>query len=262
MIYWCFKLILEKKYKKISLFLVTLWTISYILWVWITAKWWFISQFLYDYIPFYNWLREPQKWVWLLVMVYSIFFMYWIYNLYLYIEKIIKFKYLNILSIFIIFLFLNWWSPNMLLGFNHQLFISDFPKEYFEIRTKEIKTNYKENKYLILPWHSYMSCDYTKWRVVANVIWWILKPLNTITSDNIEVWNLYTNSSNIESKDIEKFLSNKDINLLKKHKITHIIMLETCADFKNYKEKLNKLEKKNIIKKLQNNKRITLYKIK
>lgn len=260
-LFWFIKWFLNKKYKKISLFLFLMWFLSYILWVWIVAQWWFISQFLYDYIPFYNWLREPQKWIWLLVIIYGVFFMYWLSHLSSFIEKKLNFKYNNLVILFIVFLFLHWWNPNTLFWFNHQLFMSDFPKEYFEVKENELKNNYKENKYLVLPWHSYMSCDYTKWKIVANVIWWILKPLYTITSDNIEVWNLYTNSSNIESKDIESFLSNKDINLLKNHQITHIIMLETCADFKTYKDKLNELEKKSKIKKIFRWTKISIYKI-
>jgi len=258
---WFIKSLFDKNYRKLSMFLSLIWFISYILWVWIIAKWWFISQFLYDNLPFYNWLREPQKWIWLLTIVYGIFFIYWIYNILIFFDKNIKFKYNNIFVVVFVFLFLNAWNPNTLFWFNYQLFISDYPKSYFDLRNNEIKNNYKENKYLVFPWHSYMACDYTNLRVVANIMGSFFKPLNLVISDNIEVWTLYTNSSSSESKDVENFIDNQNIDLLKKNKFTHIIMLKTCWDFSKYSSILEEQTKKSLLKKEHNSPKISIYKI-
>ena len=85
--------------------------------------------------------------------------------------------------------------------------------------------------------------------------------MKIISSDNIEVWNLYTNSSNPRSKDIEKFIETKDIDLLKKHNITHIIQFDTCADYEKFQEILDNLQKDNKIKKIKDGKDIDLYEI-
>ncbi|MFZ5341871.1 MAG: hypothetical protein ACOZBL_05030 [Patescibacteria group bacterium] len=52
---------------------------------------------------------------------------------------------------------------------------------------------------------------------------------------------MYTNSSNPQSKDIEKFLQSKDLSFLKNNSFDHIINMKTCADFNNY-EFLEKLD--------------------
>ncbi len=259
-IFWFYNLVKNKTTKKIWLFLFSLWFISYILWVWVIAKWGIISQLMYDYIPFYIWLREPHKWIWLLMLIYSIFFSIWAYYIFRYISKIFPFKYINTVFLIIIFLFLNAWTPTVIWAFHWQLFMTDYPKSYFDFRKIESKKDFNQNKYLVLPWHSYMSCNWSK-RVVANIMQWFMYPLNTINSDNIEVWTLYTNSLDQKSKDIELFIKTANINLLKKYDISHIIMLETCADFKRYKDILNKLEKSDLIKIDYKSKEISSYKI-
>jgi len=53
-----------------------------------------------------------------------------------------------------------------------------------------------------------------------------------VSSDNIELTNLYTNSTSSESRDIENFLVKKDLALLSG--FSTIIMMENCADYQNY----------------------------
>ncbi len=260
-IFWIYRYIKSKKERNIFYFLILIWFISYILALWINAPWWFISQFLYDYMPFYLWLREPHKWIWILMLVYSVFFSIWFYYLFLELEKILKNNYTKIISLFVLFIFLNSWTPNILFGFSWQVFMTDYPKDYFEFRSEELKKEYKNNKYLLLPWHSYIACDRTKWRIIANTLDIFLNPLHTIKSDNIEVWDLYTNSTNKRSQEIEEFIENQDITLLKKNDITHIVLFKKCADYKKIEEILEKLLKEAKIKKLNNTENIDLYEI-
>ena len=53
-----------------------------------------------------------------------------------------------------------------------------------------------------------------------------------VSSDNIELTNLYTNSTSSESRDIENFLAKKDLSLLSG--FSTVIMMENCADYQNY----------------------------
>lgn len=260
-IFWIYRYIKSKKERNIFYFLILIWFISYILALWINAPWWFISQFLYDYMPFYLWLREPHKWIWILMLVYSVFFSIWFYYLFLELEKILKNNYTKVIILFVLFIFLNSWTPNILFGFSWQVFMTDYPKDYFEFRSEELKKEYKNNKYLLLPWHSYIACDRTKWRIIANTLDIFLNPLHTIKSDNIEVWDLYTNSTNKRSQEIEEFIENQDITLLKKNEITHIMLFKKCADYKKIEEILEKLLKETKIKKLNNTENIDLYEI-
>lgn len=259
-VFWIYKYIKINKERKILYFLLILWFISYILALGINAPWGFISQFLYDYVPFYVWLREPHKWIWILMLVYAIFFSIWVYYILLILEKIYKSDYTKYIVLFVLFIFLNSWTPNVILAFSGQLFMTDYPKDYVEFRNTEIQKDYKNNQYLLFPWHSYIACDRSK-RVTSNIFKNFSYPLKIISSDNIEVWNLYTNSSNPRSKDIEKFIETKDIDLLKKHNITHIIQFDTCADHEKFQEILDNLQKDNKIKKIKDGKDIDLYEI-
>lgn len=255
--FWIFKLF--NKNKKLTLYLVLLWIISFILWVW-TASNIFgnITTYLYNNIPYYIWLREPQKWIWLLMIIYLIFFIIWAIYIFKYFEKIFNLKekkYGFISFLTLIFIFLNSWSPNVIFAFNKQLFITNFPEEYKDFKKNKIS---EKETYLILPWHSYIACGWTKRRVIQNIMWEYFRPWNTIVSDNIEVWNLYSNSNSKQSKDIELFLKNKNINLLKKYNINNIILLDKCADFPSY----SFLEKNKNLEKIYNSTYLKSYKIK
>lgn len=231
--FWVYKT--YTKNKKIALFLVIIWTISLILGVWTASHiWWWFVQFLYNHVPYYIGLREPQKWIWLLMLIYSLFFVVWMTCIFSFVDKLFNISKSKIkigISVFIVFLFLNAWSPNLILGFHKQLFITDYPNEFFQFKKEKIV---KWENYLVLPWHSYFACDWIRWRIVTNVMWEFFKPWNSIISDNIEIGTLYTNSSSQRSKDIEKFLKTNNIDLLKKYYINDIIFLDKCADFKTY----------------------------
>ncbi len=254
---------LYKKQKKLTFYLLSIWILSYILSLWISSDIFKnINLFLYNNIPYYKGMREAQKLTWLVAIIYSIFFLSWIYFI---IQKYKRYKLQNYLdkklfnySLLFIFIFLIIisWSPNMLFWFRWQLKIIDYPKEYFNSREFLLK-NYKNDKNLVLPWHSYIYCSWSK-KIIPNPIKPILEPLNVISADNIEIWNLYTNSTNERSKKIEKFLKNKDFNILKKLWIKNIIFLNNCADYKSYKYLENK---KNLIKIFDKN-NLKIYKIK
>jgi hypothetical protein len=99
---------------------------------------------------------------------------------------------------------------------------------------------------------------WTDWKVIANPIQYILKPINTISADNIEIEKLYSNSSNSKSKQIENFLKKKDFSILKKLDIDTIYFTDYCADFTKYKFLKKSKELQNIF----NSKFIKIYKIK
>gem|GEM_PF-6451129 len=84
-----------------------------------------------------------------------------------------------------------------------------------------------------MPWHSYHRCQRTH-KVISNPLARYMYPLQLITSDNIEIGNLYTNSSDPRSTDIDEFVRTQDLSLLIKHNITDILYTNLCADFMRY----------------------------
>jgi len=232
--------ILYKKEKKLTFYLLFLWITAYILSLWVSSDIFKIFNiFLYDHIPYYIGMREPQKLTGLVMIIYSVFFLSWIYWLYnisikYNLKEYLHIYILNVYSVFILLFFIIIaWSPNVLFWFNGQLKISNYPEGLFEARNY-LLANSPLSKSLILPWHSYIACSWTHWKIVSNVAHSIFLPLNSISSDNIEIWTVYTNSSDPQSKVIEDFLKNKDYSLLKDLWISNIIFLDNCADYKKY----------------------------
>lgn len=256
-ILWLFKTV--KLNFKLSIFLFLLFLLSYILWLWkssvISIS---ITDYLYNYIPFYIWLRDPQKWIWVLLIIYLILYIIGIYTFISYLDKFMKItksKTKKVLLFFIISTTFYFWSPNVLFSFNNQLLITDFPKEILEFRNNNI---WKNETILILPWHSYFACEWTNWKVISNIFEKYFYWMNIIVADNIEIWNLYTNSKNNRSRDIENYISTNNLKIIKKYNIDKILFLDKCADFPNY----NFLKNTNIYKKEIDSNFFKVYKIK
>ncbi len=255
--FWFFKSFQKKL--KLSFFLFLIGVVSYLLWVWTASNlFWGISQFLFDNIPFYIWFREPQKWIGVLQYVYLIFFIVWFYYIILFLDNylnISKSKIYKSIIILVIGLLLFNWSPNVLFSFNNQLLITDYPKDYIKI--KEELINSKE-AYLLFPWHNYMACDWTKWKIVASIYPSFFYPINVSVSNNIEIWKFNLNNYIEKYKDIDLFLETEEISLLKKHNIKNIIFLDNCADYKDY----NFLNNNEMFDLIKNKPSIKVYKIK
>lgn len=238
-LFWIFNL--YKKDKKLTLFLVSILIVSYVLSLWVSSQLFLnLNKFLYENIPYYIWMREPAKLLWIVSIVYLLFFLSW--NLFL-IEKIkyifkkydIELHYLlqnyYFYALLILILILSW-SPSMLFGFNWQLRIIKYPEEY--LNSRNILIENQLNKTLILPWHAYMWCNYNLWRVISNPLPWIINFKNTVSAENLEMNNLYSNIENELTNDVETFIKNYDINLLKKHNIDSIVFQKNCWNFKIY----------------------------
>lgn len=263
-IFWAFVLIIIgfwiyvwfQKSRKITSFLLLIWLFSYIWALWISSNiFWFISHFLYENIPYYMGMREPGKLLWILSFVYTIFFL--VGNIFI-LEKLelLRKKYAisfdpylqNIYTycIFIIFVLLSW-SPNMLFGFNGQLKILQYPKEYLEVR--KILSKDLQEKNLILPWHAYMWCAWNYGNVISNPMPAILDSKSTISAENLEMWNLYSNIKTPLTDDIESFIQTQDISYLKKNNIKNIILQKNCWAFSRYDFLSEKKELKKIYEK-------------
>jgi hypothetical protein len=103
-----------------------------------------------------------------------------------------------------------------------------------------------------------MACSWTYGKVTANRAMDIYYPANIITSDNIEIAQLYTNSSDSESQDIDQYIRTKNIDLLLQNNIEYILFSATCADRGNY---VFLDENEQDFKKIYESENIKIYKI-
>lgn len=199
-----------------------------------------ISEFLFNYIPFYKGLREPQKWVSVLNIAYLIFISIGINNLlehkFFYNNKYNK---ITIILLFAFFAILR--APNTLFNFNNQLIPKNYPKDWYEIDNLiSEKSDCKYNT-LFLPWHMYMNFRFVNEKeinrgIIANPAAIFFK-CNTIVGTNMEWGGIYDNSGDERGNDIlDNFLKKNGFggrDVLVKYNIKYIILAKE-VDYNNY----------------------------
>lgn len=204
--------------KTLAIWLWSVAIISYILALGISGPWyiWQLTQWLYDHIPYYIGLREPQKWLWMLMIIYAVGLALWWHKLY---KRVIAddpfFTWpLRILLILLPMVY----TPTMLFALKGQLQVFSYPEDY--VQAKEYiysVTSPKEScqseqcfDILVLPWHQYMSLSFTN-KIAPNP-WdryfqsYDNRSLNILVGDNMELSDIYTQSSRPASKIIEHYV--------------------------------------------------------
>ncbi|PID83998.1 hypothetical protein CSB09_03110 [Candidatus Gracilibacteria bacterium] len=263
-LYGIFQNIKEKNTFGVSLFILAIF--SYIFTLGISEQNIFssLNSLLYEYFPFYAGFREPQKWTIFLVIAYAYFGGYGILKL----QDNILFKKLNKKSILIFILsFLPiLYIPGVLSGFGNQIIVKEYPKSWYDI-----KKHYKENenvncKYfnktkkcyssVVFPWHSYMSFGFLENKKTLISITSFFGN-NLLSSDNIEIGDVYSFSQRFESKIIEKYIfsdlekqknnAQNFIQELKKLGIEYIFFFKE-ADYKKYEKFIDFMLENNLLK--------------
>ena len=191
---------------------------------------------MFDNIPYYIGLREPQKWVGVLLFIRATGILLAFSKLLCLLDELRwsrreMQKKIVPLGVLVLILIAN--TPALIWGFYGQLVLSDYPTDYQTYKQTTLSWDLKKGKILILPRHSYLACPRTQRRIIANPLKAYLgNNPQIVSSDNIELANLYTNSNSSESKNIEIFLAKKDLAFLSG--FSTIIMMENCADYQNY----------------------------
>ncbi len=198
-----------------------------------------ISEFLFNYLPFYKGLRESQKWVSALNIAYIIFISIGIEKLLEY--KTLKNKYNKIaFLLFVSFIFILR-APLMLFAFNNQIELKNYPKDWYDV--DKIISDESGCKYntLFLPWHMYMNFKFINEKnitrgVVANPAHNFFK-CNTIVGTNMEWGGIYDNSGDPMGNDIlNNFLKKNGIgakDVLDRYNIKYVILAKE-VDYNNY----------------------------
>ena len=226
-----------KNNKKLIWFLIIVWLLSWIFATGISSsRFWALNQWIFDNIPYYIGLREPQKWVGLLLFVRATGTLLAFSKLLCLLDELRwskreMQKKIVPLGVLVLILIAN--TPALIWGFYGQLVLSDYPTDYQTYKQTTLSWDLKKGKILILPRHSYLACPRTQRRIIFNPLKAYLgNHSQIVSSDNIEVANLYTNSTSLQSKNIEAFLQKKDLALISG--FSTIIMMEHCADHQNY----------------------------
>ena len=226
-----------KNNKKLVWFLILVWLLSWIFATGISSsRFWALNQWMFDNIPYYIGLREPQKWVGLLLFVRATGILLAFSKLLCLLDELRwskreMQKKIVPLGVLVLILIAN--TPALIWGFYGQLVLSDYPTDYQTYKQTTLSWDLRKGNILILPRHSYLACPWTQRKIISNPLKAYLgNNPQIVSSDNIEVANLYTNSTSLQSKNIEAFLQKKDLALISG--FSTIIMMEHCADHQNY----------------------------
>lgn len=199
-----------------------------------------ITLWLFHNFPLYKGLREPQKWVSFLVIIYGTTLAFGLNELFS--RKIItdnKFLYGAILTGIIILQ-----SPLLIFGFGDQVKSVSYPQDWQEV--DNYITTYNSNNsadsqtkcrdpILFLPWHMYMSFNWIG-HIVANPADRFFS-CPVIQGTNMEWGGIYDNSQSVQGAKIQEWIDSKgqDKSLLNSQELSiKYIILAKELDWQNY----------------------------
>lgn len=164
-----------------------------------------LSLFLYDHFPLYKGLREPQKWVAVIVPIYLFYLTLGVSRLQGY--GLIKKN--RCLSIVVLAAIIIMQAPSLLWGFNRQVKSTSYPLDWYEIDNFLVNRAPQSygcsDKVLFLPWHMYMYFGWAGKIIVNPASTFFACPV--LVGTNMEYGGIYSNSSDFSSQEINAWVS-------------------------------------------------------
>lgn len=222
---WCVRNIYtwNQKNRHFSIWFVCVSFVAYVLSMWWSGWWWVakMTSWMYEYIPFYNGLREPQKWTWVVLFCYVVFGARGVQYLMSHIYRIFHNDYVWRMVFWWFFVFLPLlYTPTMLFAMKWQLSVHTYPEQWKQLKqylhTHVQQSAWKQCIYepcydvLVFPRHQYIRLS--RWRdVVVNPIWQYLHvhdwaSIQVLMWDNMEMHDVYTQSTRPVSPMIESYI--------------------------------------------------------
>jgi hypothetical protein len=154
-----------------------------------------LFRWCYVHVPFFNIMREPQKFLMLLALAYAVFFGWGISHISRLATSAKATRAAAAALVLGIALPLAY-TPTMFNGLSAQIAPSHVPNAYQ--KANELMGN-GAGSVLAVPWHLYLSYPFTNNRVVANLTPSLFNR-NVISGDNVEAGGIETQSTSLESK--------------------------------------------------------------
>jgi hypothetical protein len=197
-----------KKNKKLSLSLLAIFVVAVLLAIGIKSEATRgLSWFLYDHLPLYKGLREPQKWVAVIIPIY-------LYFLTLGASRFGQVKVIKnnrIVSGFILAGIIMMGAPFLFWGFNRQAVATPYPKDWSDVNNylvNQAPQSYGcSDKVLFLPWHMYLSFNWAG-KIIANpASAFFTCPV--ISGTNMEWGGIYDNSLSSDGTLVSAWLASQ-----------------------------------------------------
>jgi len=186
------------------------------------------TYWLFDNVPLYKGLRETQKWVSVITLIYLIFISIGVKTI---LETKIFSVHKKMLLTFVGAVIIMQ-APFLLWGFSGQLKPTQYPADW-NVVNKEMQCS-ANDKFLFLPWHLYMSFNWVGKIIATPAGTYFDCPV--ISSSAMEWGGIYDNSQNSDSQKVNAWLSAKgNTDLLKNNEpgIKYILLAKEI-DWKNY----------------------------
>lgn len=227
----------EKKERKFFWGLIFIYIASFVLAIGIALPG--FRQFtlwLFDNVPFYSGLREPQKWLAVIVAVYEIFLVYGLKAIFK--EKVVL-EYKSI-AVFLLTIFIIAQAQLLVWGALGQVKPVNYPRDWQEVNefikseSYQVESQKCDGKILFLPWHLYMSFNWIG--NIVNTPARIFFDCPVISGTNMEAGQIYDNSLSEEGKKVSAWIYVKgEGELLKDEKMNiKYIILAKEVDWLNY----------------------------
>ncbi len=209
-----------------------------------------MANWLADNVPFFNGMREAQKFTVLLLLSYVVFIAYVLHAVLAIVQKL--WKKLVIMLGFLLLTFSI--TPGMVWGFGAQLRVIEYPASWTTVNTK-LHQDTSHFKVLALPWHHYMNYHFVG-RTIAS-------PLDkffdakVIVSDIPELGSLEPQVYDADAVFISALIKTQPLNIAKQLASRHIkyVLVVKEADYRGY----NDLLRDSALKTLYNSPEIQLF---
>ncbi len=155
---------------------------------------------LYEHVPYYIGLREPQKWVAVMMFIYA-YMGAWGLKSILDHKKTKEYRTeVGLLCVILPVVF----SFSMIRGVHEYVVPQNFPAEWHEVRNF-LQTERVEGKVLFLPWHSYLYFDFAQKNITNPAKRYF--GTRVISGNNVEFGKVYSNFSDAQTHMIQKYVS-------------------------------------------------------
>lgn len=166
--------------------------------------WWFdiIHHTIYTFIPWYSGMRDPQKWMIIILILYIV---YYTHSFSLVEKTTHRLKYIVLAFMFAVPVL---YGHNMIIHTRY-FQASTYPNDWYQV--KQYFHNHPPCQtsgcydILVVPWHLYMAFHFGN-GIIGNPSDRFFLPHTVLQWDNIEIWSVYSHSTRRESKHIEMYL--------------------------------------------------------
>ena len=190
-----------------------------------------LFSWFYNHLPFFQLMREPQKFLMLWALCLSVFFAFGSERI------LLSVKSKGIQSLVALVLCVSFpvaYTPTMFAGLSNQISLSTVPAAYQQANKL---MGPGQGLILYLPWHIYMSYPFANNRVVANIADGIFTR-GVISGDNVESGGVSTQSTSARSAFLEGLYANSSTitnfgELVEPLGVQYIVLTKS-ADWKSY----------------------------